>query len=111
MPGWLNDPSGSVPWVSSRLDGWMQRPLLAASLGLLLATCMTLSATAQTFTDKCLSYRSTGSGVGNWTLSDTGYVHYYFTLAAPGQVTHSVNASGSTSDATLHQMNIVVADT
>jgi GH35 family endo-1,4-beta-xylanase len=58
-----------------------------------------------------LSYKSSGSGSGNWTLSQNGYVGTYFTLAAPGAVTLTVNASGSTTDATLPHMNLDVADT
>jgi endo-1,4-beta-xylanase len=66
---------------------------------------------AQTITGSNLSYRSTGTGSGNWTLSDNGYEGTYFTLAAPGQVMLSVNASGSTTDGILPHMNIAVADT
>jgi GH35 family endo-1,4-beta-xylanase len=50
-------------------------------------------------------------GSGNWTLSDNGYEGTYFTLAAPGQVTLTVNAAGSTTDGILPHMNVVVADT
>ena len=57
------------------------------------------------------SFRSSGTGSGNWSLSENGYVGTYFSLAAPGSVTLTVNASGSTNDATLPHMNIVVADT
>jgi GH35 family endo-1,4-beta-xylanase len=68
-------------------------------------------AASQTFTGSSLSQRSSGSGSGNWTLSENGYVGTYFTLAAPGSVTLTVNASGSTNDAVLPHMNMVVADT
>lgn len=43
-------------------------------------------------------------------MSENGYVGTYFSLAAPGSVTLSVNASGSTNDALLPHMNLVVAD-
>src|SRR3954454_7019550 len=68
-------------------------------------------AVAQTITGSSLAFRSSGSGSGNWTLSENGYLGTYFSLAAPGSVTLGVNASGSTTDATLPHMNIVVADT
>ncbi len=68
-------------------------------------------AVSQTFSGSNLSHRSSGSGAGNWTLSENGYVGTYFTLAAPGSVTLSANASGSTNDAVLPHMNLVVADT
>ncbi len=68
-------------------------------------------AVAQTFSGRNLSHRSSGSGSGNWTLSENGYVGTYFTLAAPGSVTLTANASGSTNDAILPRMNLVVADT
>ena len=68
-------------------------------------------ATSQTITGSSLSYRSSGSGSGNWTLCENGYVGTYITLASPGAVTLTVNASGSTTDATLPHMNLVVADT
>ncbi len=58
-----------------------------------------------------LSQRSSGAGGNDWTLSENGYVGTYFTLAAPGAVTLTVDASGSTNDATSPRMNIVVADT
>lgn len=63
-----------------------------------------------TITGSSLSHRSSGSGSGNWTLTDNGYVGTYFSLASPGQVTLTVNASGSTTDAVLPHMNLVVAD-
>ncbi|HEY4233330.1 MAG TPA: endo-1,4-beta-xylanase [Lacipirellulaceae bacterium] len=68
-------------------------------------------ALAQTFSGSSLSYRSSGSGSGNWTLSDNGYVGTYFSLAAPGSVTLTLSASGSTTDAVSPHMNLVVADT
>ena len=68
-------------------------------------------ALAQTITGSNLSHRSSGSGSGNWTLSENGYVGTYISLAAPGSVTLTVNASGSTSDALAPRMNVVVADT
>src|SRR5690242_6821907 len=89
----------------------MWRLVRQTCLGLLLATWLSLSSPAQTISGSSLSYRSTGSGAGNWTLSDNGYVGSYFTLAAPGQVTLNVNASGASTDAVLPHMNIVVADT
>jgi endo-1,4-beta-xylanase len=66
---------------------------------------------SQTFTGSSLSHRSSGSGSGNWTLSENGYVGTYFSLDTPGSVTFTVNASGSTNDALAPHMNLVVADT
>ena len=68
-------------------------------------------ASAQTLSGSSLSHRSNGSGSDNWTLDENGYVGTYITLAAPGQVTLSVDAAGSTTDAVAPHMNIVVADT
>ena len=67
-------------------------------------------ALSQTIPGSTLSFRSSGAGSGNWTLSENGYVGTYFSLAAPGSVTLTVNASGSTNDALLPHMNLVVAD-
>ena len=62
-------------------------------------------AMAQPITGAGLSHRSSGSGVADWTLNENGYVGTYFTLAAPGSVTLTVEASGSTTDAVnpLHE--------
>src|SRR3954462_9739183 len=68
-------------------------------------------AVPQTITGSSLAFRSSGSGSGNWTLSENGYLGTYFSLAAPGSVTFAVNASGSTNDSLLPHMNIAVADT
>jgi endo-1,4-beta-xylanase len=66
---------------------------------------------AQTFNGSSLSHKSSGNGSGNWTLDENGYVGTYITLASPGDVTLTVNASGSTTDAVAPRMNIVIADT
>jgi GH35 family endo-1,4-beta-xylanase len=68
-------------------------------------------AISQTFTGSSLSHRSNGSGSGNWTLNENGYVGTYFSLDSPGSVTLTVNASGSSNDAIAPHMNLVVADT
>ncbi len=65
----------------------------------------------QSISGSSLSHRSSGSGAGNWTLNENGYVGTYFSLAAPGSVTLNVDASGSTDDAVAPHMNLVVADT
>ena len=54
-------------------------------------------AAGQTISGSNLSSRSSGSGTGNWTLNENGYVGTYFSLATPGSVTLTVNASGATS--------------
>lgn len=79
-------------------------------MSLLLAGVIGRASGQTTITGSSLSHRSSGSGSGNWTLTDNGYVGTYFTLASPGQVTLTVNASGSTTDAVLPHMNLVVAD-
>jgi GH35 family endo-1,4-beta-xylanase len=82
--------------------------------GILIATAIAsyagASARAQSFTGAALSHRSSGSGASDWTLSENGFVGTYFTLAAPGTVTLTANASGSTTDAVNPQMELVVAD-
>jgi endo-1,4-beta-xylanase len=78
--------------------------------------CVTLQvlatpAAAQTFTANTISHRSSGSGTGNWTLDQNGYVGTYFTLADAGPVTISASAFGATNDAVAPRMNFVIADT
>ncbi len=68
-------------------------------------------ASSQTITGSNLSSHSSGGGTGNWTLNEDGYVGTYFSLAAPGSVTLTANASGTTTDGVQPHMNIVVADT
>jgi endo-1,4-beta-xylanase len=85
--------------------------VLKYHLSWLAVLLFTAPAVSQTFSGSNLSHRSSGSGSGNWTLSENGYVGTYFTLAAPGEVTLTASASGSTNDAVLPRMNLVVADT
>ena len=80
------------------------------SIAVLFAWSVAAGAAAQTLSGSNLSHRSTGSGFGNWTLSENGYVGTYFTLDQAGPVTLTVNASGSTNDAVPPRMNVVVAD-
>lgn len=80
--------------------------LTALALSLFVA----LKANSQTISGASLSHRSSGSGASDWTLSDNGYVGTYFTLAAPGSFTLSVNASGSTTDGVAPQMGFAIAD-
>src|SRR3954447_22161572 len=68
-------------------------------------------AISQTINGASLSYRSSGSGATDWTLTENGYVGTYFSLAAPGAVTLTASAAGTNNDAVLPHMNIVVADT
>ena len=90
----------------------MKAQLLTLHLSWLPLLVLAPVALAQTtITGSNLSHRSSGSGAGNWTLNENGYVGTYFSLAAPGSVTLTVNASGSTSDAVSPHMNLVVADT
>jgi GH35 family endo-1,4-beta-xylanase len=63
------------------------------------------------FDGEDLAYRSSGFDTGNdWVLTENGYVGTYFTLDAPGAVTLSVDAAGSTTDAVMPRMNFVIAD-
>lgn len=83
---------------------------------LLLSACCALpflspSASAQPISGSNLSHKSSGSGSGNWTLNENGYVGTYFTLADSGSVTIRASASGSTTDAVAPRMNFVIADT
>src|SRR4051812_18608058 len=58
-----------------------------------------------------LAYRPTGSSTGNvFTLDRDGYVGTYITLAAPGNVTVSVRAQGTSSGGINPNMNVVLAD-
>lgn len=58
-----------------------------------------------------LVLRSNGfASGGSWTLQDNGYVGTYIDLAEPGEVTISVNASGTQSGGINPRMNIAVAD-
>lgn len=77
---------------------------------LLICLAFAATAAAQTITGGALSHRSSGSGPNNWTLTENGYVGTYITLAQPGPVTITANASGATNDATAPKMNIVIAD-
>lgn len=54
--------------------------------------------------------RSTGAASGSdWTLSSNGYVGTYVTLAQPGAVTFTINASG-VADGGAPNMNLVIGD-
>ena len=58
-----------------------------------------------------LVLRSNGFGSGNsWTLQDNGYVGTYIDLATAGDVTISINASGTQIGGIDPRMNITVAD-
>src|SRR3954467_5867530 len=88
-----------IRWQSQIVPAWVAAVAIASS------------AAAQTITGSNLSFRSSGSGTGNWTLNENGYVGTYFSIAAPGSVTLTVNASGASTDGVDPHMNIVVADT
>ncbi|MEX2091435.1 MAG: endo-1,4-beta-xylanase [Pirellulales bacterium] len=86
---------------------WIKR----SAFSWLVVICLAPLAVAQSFTGSSLSHRSSGSGSGNWTLSQNGYVGTYFTLAEAGPVTIGASAAGSTNDAVAPRMNFVIADT
>src|SRR5687768_4204711 len=80
-------------------------------VGLMIAGCLS-TAGAQTINGNALALRSSGSAAGgNWTLANNGYVGTYITLAAPGDVTVSVQASGQAASGVTPRMNIAIADT
>jgi endo-1,4-beta-xylanase len=70
------------------------------------------SASAQTtLNGNLFAFRSNGSASGsNWNLVDNGYVGTYITLATPGDVTISVNASGTPALGIAPRMSIAVDD-
>jgi GH35 family endo-1,4-beta-xylanase len=58
-----------------------------------------------------LVLQSSGAANGaNWTLSSNGYVGTYVTLAQPGTVGFTVNASGTASSGVAPQMTLSIAD-
>lgn len=58
-----------------------------------------------------LTFKSSGSASGNgWTLSQNGYVGTYVTLLQPGQVTFTLNASGTASNGVFPDMTLSIAD-
>lgn len=66
---------------------------------------------AHAVTGSALALRSSGaSQTGSWVLNDNGYVGTYVTLAAPADVTVTVQASGQDAGGVAPRMNIVVAD-
>jgi hypothetical protein len=74
----------------------------------LIAACVNRTA-AQSVNGNALALRSSGAASGaNWTLNDNGYVGSYVTLASPGNVTISVQASGQAAAGIAPRMNIAV---
>ncbi|MBX3426988.1 MAG: endo-1,4-beta-xylanase [Pirellulales bacterium] len=72
-----------------------------------------LSAVAQTTTvnGNTLAMRSNGASSGlSWNLDQNGFVGTYVTLAEPGDVTISVQASGQAGGGPAPKMNVVVGD-
>lgn len=98
---------GRLPFLSNAIEEATLREHCLSCLVLLLVAAPTAS---QTISGSNLSHRSSGSGTGNWTLSENGYVGTYISLAEPGSVTLSVNAAGSSNDALMPHMNLVIAD-
>ena len=80
-------------------------------VGLMILGCLP-TAYSQTINGNAVALRSSGSAAGsNWTLANNGYVGTYITLAAPGDVTVSVQASGQAASDVSPRMNIAIADT
>jgi GH35 family endo-1,4-beta-xylanase len=70
------------------------------------------AAEAPALTGASLALRSNGLSQGSsWVLNDDGYVGTYVTLAAPGDVTIAVQASGTAFNGVAPRMNLAVADT
>lgn len=85
------------------------RPCLL--LAVVWAACALCPASAWAINGNSLIMRSSGSASGtDWTLSDTGYVGTYITLAAPGSVTLDVQAQGVAASGISPRMNLVVND-
>jgi GH35 family endo-1,4-beta-xylanase len=79
---------------------------------LCLAAISAVPACAQTINANSLALRSNGSASGaDWRLTDNGYVGTYINLAAPGNVTINVQASGEGSGGPASRMNVVIGDT
>lgn len=85
------------------------RPCL--SLAVVMTATAICSTPAWSINGNSLVMRSNGSASGtDWTLSDTGYVGTYITLASPGSVTLDVQAQGVAASGISPRMNIVVND-
>jgi len=91
------------------MESVMRWYLRIVAVALLTMGIASVAVAQTTINGSSFSHRSSGSGTGNWTLSENGYVGTYFTLNAPGQVTFNVSASGATDDSVLPRMNLVVA--
>ncbi len=85
------------------------RRLLAA--GLILVLCAPAARAQTTINGNALAMRSSGSSnLSSWVLNDNGYVGTYVTLPTAGNVTITVNASGTSFGGVAPRMNISVAD-
>jgi GH35 family endo-1,4-beta-xylanase len=79
---------------------------LYLALGMVVST-----ANAAVLNGNAFTLRSTGSASGSaWTLDRDGYLGTYITLAAPGDVTIGVSASGTASGGIDPNMNVVIGD-
>jgi GH35 family endo-1,4-beta-xylanase len=74
------------------------------------ALCVVQTARAMNGDTAALKSSGTDTGSG-WRLDDNGYVGTYITLASPGSVTVTVNASGTASSGVDPHMNFVIDDT
>jgi endo-1,4-beta-xylanase len=82
--------------------------------GLLVAAVLAIAGASQNahaVTGASLALRSSGASQSNsWVLNDNGYVGTYVTLAAPADVTVTVQAAGQEAGGVAPRMNVVVAD-
>lgn len=79
--------------------------------GLVMGAAAVGSAQTTTLDGASLTLRSSGALAGSsWTLSENGYLGTYITLAAPGTVSFTINASGLAGGGASPRMNLVVND-
>lgn len=85
--------------------------LLIAAAAFSALTGANVFAQTTTTNGSALAVRSSGTGIGNGVrLQQNGFVGTYVTLAAPGAVTLSVNATGQLGGGVAPRMNVVVDD-
>jgi GH35 family endo-1,4-beta-xylanase len=97
--------------MPAKLQGMEHRRRQLLILAILIASGGASASAQSALNGSALALRSSGSAQGGaWTLSNNGYVGTYVTLAAPGEVTISIQASGQEFAGVAPRMNIAVAD-
>src|SRR4051794_22974750 len=89
-----------------------RRHILTLACLLAIVSSARFASAQTTINGKDLALRSSGSisGNTNWAFTNDGYLGTYVTLAAPGDVTISVNASGTAASGVAPRMNIAIDD-